>query len=344
MPFFSARPTAVFSIRSRRGVLAFLVRQVLTTGYVAAGYKDTVTWRNINSINNSTDTTTNHGDLLGKAGSYVAGVHDRNNGFLFGTNGSGTEGWGAFAGSSCFNMRNNTTLTNTAAMNPYSTVGSSFGMMNHNNDGNADHGYYTGTHSSAFVAKFTFATQSHTGQLSTSFPNVANSDTSGGSAGFMHETFGVWHNDGTSKVKFTFATETEAVYGVYASNHSQQKVMSTKIGFAYGGNEGSYNAGNSFRKINVTTETNTGTVSKPIGDSGEENFTMGQAHAYCLGFYNSGGQNNRSYKWTYATDSGFEGGASMQPSGTASGTGASGSCCPSGTIGGRSSGVGMWRD
>jgi hypothetical protein len=344
MPFFSARPTSNFSVRAKRGVLPFLTRQVLTTGYVAAGYKDTVTWRNINSINNATDTTTNHGDLLGKGGSYIAGVHDKNNGFLFGTNGSGTEGWGAFNGSSCFNMRNNTTLTNTAGMNPYSTVGSSFGMMNHNNDGNADFGWYTGTHSSNFVAKFSFATQVHVGQPSTTMPNVAGSDTGGGTAGFMAENFGVWHNDGTNKVKFTFANETEATYGVYASVHSQQKVMSSKVGFAWGGNEGSYNAGNNFRKTNTTTETTTGTMTKPITDSGEENFTMGQAHAYCLGFYNTAGQNNRSYRWNYATDAGFEGGASMQPTGTASGTGASGTCCPSGQIGGRSSGVGMWRD
>jgi hypothetical protein len=241
-------------------------------------------------------------------------------------------------------MRNNTTLTNTAGMNPYSTVGSSFGMMNHNDDGNADFGWYTGTHSSNFIAKFSFATQVHVGQPSTSFPNTAAGDSGGGSAGFMAELYGVWHNDSVNKVKFTFANETESVYPVFASIHSQQKVMSTKIGVTFGGNEGSYNAGNNFRKTNTVTETTTGTMAKPIADSGEENFTMGQAHAYMLGMYNTAGQNNRAYKWTYATDSGFEGGASMQPTGVATGTGATGTCCPSGQIGGRSSGVGMWRD
>jgi hypothetical protein len=45
-----------------------------------------------------------------------------------------------------------------------------------------------------------------------------------------------------------------------------------------------------------------------------------------------------------ATDSGVELGASGQPTGTASGTGATGTCCPSGLIGGRSSGHGYWRD
>ena len=44
--------------------------------------------------------------------------------------------------------------------------------------------------------------------------------------------------------------------------------------------------------------------------------------------YNAAGQNNRSWRYSYNTDTGYEGGASMQPTG----------------VPGRSSGHSYWRD
>jgi hypothetical protein len=41
---------------------------------------------------------------------------------------------------------------------------------------------------------------------------------------------------------------------------------------------------------------------------------MGQNHQYMLGMYN-GAQNNISWRFNYATESGFQGGASMEPKG-----------------------------
>ncbi len=49
-----------------------------------------------------------------------------------------------------------------------------------------------------------------------------------------------------------------------------------------------------------------------------------------MGMYTGAGQNNRAWRLNYATDSGFEGGGSMQPSGPG--------------IAGRSSGQMAWRD
>lgn len=339
MPFFSIRPTATYSIRSRRGVLAFLLRQVITQGYVVAGYKDTVTWRNVNRVNHATDVTTNLGNLLQSGGSYVGGGHNKNNGFIWGVNGTGTQGWGTFSGASCFNLRNDTTKTLTAGHSPYTNVGMSFGLMNHNENGDADFCWYTGNFTSNYIARFAFATETHTGQLSTSFTN-GNGDTGGGSAGILNENFGIWYNDVPQNFKWTYATQTESNYPATPSAHSQQKSMSTKLGFSYAGNEGNYNGGNSFRKHNLTTETNTGVLyAKPVQNSGEENYDMGQDHGYMLGMYN-GAQNNLSFRWNYNTDSGFQGSASMQPTGSASGeTGAT-----TANIEGRSSGVGMWRD
>jgi hypothetical protein len=104
--------------------------------------------------------------------------------------------------------------------------------------------------------------------------------------------------------------------------------MPTKINTAYAGNEGSYNGGFNLRKWNLTTDSQITTYTKPIGDSGEENMTMGQYHQYMLGMYNAAGQNNRSWRYSYNTDTGYEGGASMQPTG----------------VPGRSSGHSYWRD
>jgi len=339
MPFFSARPNAIFNVRSRRiSLLPFLTRQVLTVGYVVAGYKDTVTWLNVNRVANSTDITTNLGNLLSASGSYIASVHNKNSGYLFGVNGTGTQGWGAFNGATAWNMRNETTKSTTAGMTPYSAVGQMHGIMNHNQNGDADFGWYTGNHTSNILARFTFATESHTASTATAITNGAG-DSGGGSAGCMDELFGVWTTD-TQQYKYTFATQTESNYSsAFISAHHQQKHIHTKLGFAYGGNEGSYNAGNSLRKHNFTTQTNVSVVAKPVTNSGEENFTMGQAHQYMLGMYN-GAQNNIAWRFNYSTDSGFQGGASMQPTGSASGhTGAT-----TANIEGRSSGVGMWRD
>lgn len=340
MPFFSARPTAVFNVRAK-GRLPFKFRQIITTGYTAAGYRDTVTWRNVNSINASTDTSTNRGDLLQNGGSYVAGLHGRNNAFIFGTNGTGSEGWGAFSTTSCFNMRNNTTLTKPPGIDTPTNVASSFGMMASDGDGTYYKGWFNGGNFTQVTRRFNLVTETLDGTVATSLAQ-ATADTGGGTAGIMDENFGVWFNDAGTRLRFTFATETETTPSATYGFHGQQKGISSKNGFSWAGNEGSYNSGYNLRKTNTVTDTQVGTPAKPIGDSGEENFTMGQDHQYMLGMYGAPGpvQSNRSWRWNYATDSGFEGGASMQPSGTQSGTGSS----VGSAIAGRSSGVGFWRD
>jgi hypothetical protein len=98
------------------------------------------------------------------------------------------------------------------------------------------------------------------------------------------------------------------------------------VGKGYCGNEGTYNGGYNLRRWNVFTETNIGNVAKPHPNCGEENFTMGQDHQYMLGNYD-GAQNNTSWKFTYATDSGV-----VNPTGL-----------PPGVNGGTSSGHCGWR-
>jgi len=342
MPFFSARPTQAFSVRAKRGRLPFLTRQIITTGYVAAGYKDSVTWRNVNKVNHSTDISSNLGDLLQAATNYTNGAHNNNVAFIWGTNGTGTEGGGAFTNTSCFNMRNDTTYTKTPAMNTAQTVGNSGVVMEMNDDGTYTYSWQTGNQGAAVWQKFNLTTEAHQSTIATAFGQGGT-----GSAAHFGETFGYIWNDSPSAAdgrrKFVYATETESTPSILMGWYGQQRGMSSKVGKGWAGNEGGYDGGNAFRVTDYATETMSTNVAKPITNCGEENLDMGQAHQYMLGMYN-GAQTNRAWRFNYATQAGFEGGASMQPTGTATGTGATGGCCPSGQIGGRSSGASYWRN
>ncbi len=66
----------------------------------------------------------------------------------------------------------------------------------------------------------------------------------------------------------------------------------------------------------MNTNSTSGTIGKPVGNSGEENFSMGQDHQYMTGMFN-GLQNNISWRFNYGSESGFQGGSSMEPKGQA---------------------------
>lgn len=344
MPFFSIRPHALFSMRARRGV-PYPYRQILTTGYVNAGYANSVAWRNVNSMTNATDTTTNLGDLLQYAGGYIGGMHGKDIAYVFGTTGSGSEGFAASSTTSCFSMRTNSAYSRTASMNTYGTVGSSQSIMDSDENGVSRYGYTTGQNSTAHIYKFDFLTEVSTTPIGTSF--VQNSGRSTGSAAAYTEKFGYWwsvDNQATpvrTALKLVFATETQSTPSFQVGDHPQQKGGTTnKAGYTYAGNEGSWAGGNYLRKTSFITETvvSSTAIAKPIQNSGEENYAAGQDQAYMLGMYN-GVQNNRSSRFNFATDTGFELGASGQPSGIQTGTGSTANTA----IPGRSSGIGSWK-
>lgn len=323
MPFFGAKPQGIFHVKSRR-ILPYKFRQIITTGYVAAGYKDSSPWRNVSSMNHATDTTTSRGDLLQEAAGYTSGACNRNNAFLWGTG-----GMAAYTSTSCFNMRNDTTLTRNASMNTVNTVGDSATLQVADLDGTPYASWQNGGQGAAQIQKFNLTTEVHQGVIATTFDQAGT-----GAGSHFDETHGNWWNDNggtatTGKAKFVFATETQTTTAASPGSHGQQKGQPSKDGLGWAGNEGTYNGGYNFRRYVYATETVSGTMVKPIGNSGEENFDMGQNHGYMLGMYD-GAQNNRSWKWIYATSTGSELGASGQPSAPG--------------IAGRSSGYGFWRD
>jgi hypothetical protein len=129
-----------------------------------------------------------------------------------------------------------------------------------------------------------------------------------------HESSGIFYGSETAQT-FNFATRTTSARGGTApSAHHQQKSVQSKLNFAYAGNEGDYAGGNAMRRTNMYTNTTSGTVPKPVTNSGEENHSLGQDHQYMIGMYN-GAQNTISWKFFYATESGFRGTSQLEPKG-----------------------------
>ena len=316
MPFYTlvSRGAGQGVIGSRGSATkAFKLRQIITTGYVMGGYANNSPWTNVGSINHSNDVATNHGNLLGGAGGYIGGGCSLTVGYAFGTG-----GMGSYSTASRFSMATKTGLSDQGM--PQS-VGDCESIQNSSpTNGGATAIYITGN--SSGMTKLVPATDTYT--------NFGTSVGQGGTgvSSHMTETNGIFWDDSAANRKFVFATESESAAGA-AGFHGQQKGISSKNGFGWAGNEGSYNGGNNLRRWNYTTEAMTGTVSKPITNSGEENLDMGQDRQYMLGMFD-GAQNNRAWKFTYASESGSELGSGSQPSWA--GSGRSSGACSWGTV------------
>ncbi len=128
------------------------------------------------------------------------------------------------------------------------------------------------------------------------------------------ENKGIFWGDANRSINFS--NEAQATISMAGGAHGQQKGLMAKTGFGYGGNEGTYNAGYNHRKINITNESYN-TITKMLGNSGEENYGMSQDRGYCLGMYD-GAQNNTCGRLIYSTDGVATLGTSVQGNGGAS--------------------------
>ena len=310
----------------------FLTRMVITTGYVMGGYKDNSPWKNVNRMVHATDVMTNLGDLLTYAGTYTSGVNNLTKGFLWST----TDSMAAGTTTSAFNLATETNAGLNSAWNTWQAHDDIATIFKE-----TQYAYIAG--GTADVDQFNLTTETMQGLITASYFGAS-------AAGFgdaiSTDTHGYAY--GTSlAVKLMFSTTTAAVIspmvlkvsrnpssdgtvslgGTYTSGnlltHPQQKGISSKLQKGYIGNEGTYNGGYNLRRISFVTDTSLGTIAKPIGNSGEENLDMGQAHQYMMGMYD-GAQNNRGWKFSYSTESGAELGAGSLRTGIAGGS--SGQC------------------
>ena len=275
----------------------FKERTIITASYMMGGYKDSSAWSNINRTMSATDTTVNLGDgAQERAHNYQPGTCSLTRAYVFGAaNAHAT----ATTYVTAYNMVSEAKVViakNMAASRLYSGIV----FQEH-------YRAWVSGGSSAAIEEFDMSTET----FSTQGPTWSTAST----WAMSHENQGLFFTDESANI-WTFATRTISSRGGTApSAHHQQKTVNSKGNFCYAGNEGTYNAGYNLRRTNMVINTTSGSVAKPRGNCGEENYTMGQDHQYMIGNYDGGGQNNGSWKFNYSTESGWNGNSSLEPKG-----------------------------
>ena len=287
--------------------IPFQNRTIITNAYMQGGYKSSAAWNNINRTLTATDTTYNLGDgAIERSFNYQPGACSLDDAYIFGAGGGHAVSSNYVT---AFNMRTEQQTTD---------IDRSLAINRHNFGAVFQEHYlaWCSGGSSTLMEEYNLTTKTYNGQIGAT-------SLSGANWGMSSENIGIQYN-GSSSNTFTFSTRTIASRGgTQPGNSHQQKAVQSKIGSAWAGAQGSYNGGYTFRKTSFTTNSTASGPSKPVGNCGEENLTMGQDHQYMIGQYN-GLQNNISWKFNYASEQGFQGGASMEPKGKA---GASSGTC-----------------
>jgi hypothetical protein len=268
----------------------FLYRQVITRNYMVGGYQNSNLWSNANRTTHSNDTSVNLGDGCVDNYHYKSGGSGDTYGYIW--NGNST---------TRFNLRTESKQNGTGAPG--------YGCANTGSAGSADRTkIYTCGSGVGTMFKFNIPTET--------FSNLGVAGT-GSDTSAMQGEFISMHYDGSTPYQTTFSTDTVVQTGVNGGASGQQKGLSGKIGYGYGGDQGGYNAGYTFRKINLTTTSSSDTGARPgkiLSNTGEENYGMGQLYGYCIGSYDNT-QNNRAGKYIFSSDTPQEINGSLQPGG-----------------------------
>jgi|688.fasta_scaffold114053_2 hypothetical protein len=281
----------------------FLYRQIITTGYAMAGYKDSSPWRNVARMVHATDVCTNLGDQLDIGAAYTSGACSLTYGYIWGADNA----WPGTTTTTCaFNMATETTGGQNALWNMRAARNDSGTIFKEHQTA-----YIIGGGSGEvdiFNLTVNVMLATKTGPTT-----IDGQDAYQYGVGTLNdELCGYAYEDSGTKIKLNFASgamnysiASGAIYG----NNSQQKGINSKVGRGWCGADGTYNGGYILYRWQFSTETSLGTTAKPVTNCGEENFDMGQERQYMMGCYDGGGQNNRGWKFTYATESGVELGA-----------------------------------
>lgn len=288
--------------------IPFLTRQIITTGYTVGGYRDVVTWRNVNRTVSATDVTYDLGDQIGRSHNYKSSFCSKTIHWTFG------------AGNAHATSSNVTTAFNMVTESSYSTPAGANMAVSRGHSGCLFREYHTGWvtgGTSGQIEKFDGATEvfiTYSGG-STAIAGTGGAS-EGGPWGISHETYGIYYLNSSSAQNFTFATETISTRGgVTPANSNQQKSIQSKLTNAYAGNEGTFNGGNTYRRTNMITNISVAAgITKAHTNTGEENMTLGQDHQYYIGQFD-GAQNNLAAKFTYGTETSIAGSASMESKG-----------------------------
>jgi hypothetical protein len=283
--------------------VAFKYRDIINYAYVAGGYKDASPWKTVHRTVVATDQTTNVGDLLDYPSSYSVGACNKRILFMFSVTTSGIWQGPQDITDTYTSAVNMVTETNYAHQNKFD-LANARGQPGVPFQETENCWICGGGAAITVVEKMNLTNESMYTKTW-----VTNASSLGLSA-FSDEDFGYLYGSENGQ-KLFFATDTFQNKTQWGAS-GQQKGISSKVGKGYAGNEGTYNGGYNLRRWDYATESNIGNVAKPYGNSGEENFTMGQDWQYMLGMYD-GVQNNESWKFYYSTDTGINNVAGLKP-------------------------------
>lgn len=259
-------------------------RQIISTSYMCGGYKSSTLWSNVNRLIHATETSANLGDNNIDNFHYKSGWSGDTKVYIW--NGTTT----------AFNMRTES-RSNSGASPGGGNNGTNF-------EPNRTYGWVNGE-GVGQVKKWTASSET--------FANLG-SGWNDHSTSISNDTKGVfWGNSGQTQ-RVIFSTDAIANMGYSAGAHGQQKGLNAKNGYGYGGAQGGYDSGSQFRRTDISSETQSNTYTKPW-NCGEENYTPGQTVGFMQGQHDPSGQNNRSFRYVYASESGTQGGSSLEPKG-----------------------------
>ena len=270
----------------------FLYRTIITTGYVLGGYQNSTPWRNGNRVAHATNVVTNLGDVLPYAAGYYSGAVNLTTHYQFGTN-----TLGASTTIGAFNMA---TESNAGWIGDMRVSRDSTGCVFKEtqfayicNGGSAAVDVFNLTNGTIYKDKM--------GPDSTGGENV------GGA--LSDEVSGyIWTTSYNNKLMFATGVSWYMTDTHIRGNHGYMQGCNSKLRKGWASNDGTSYQGYQFRRFNYVTDANVGLATKPVSNSGEENYDMGQDHNYMLGCHD-GAQNNRSGRWDYTTETGYELGA-----------------------------------
>lgn len=291
----------------------FYFRQILTTGYITAGYKSGVPWRSVNRLIMASEVVVDLSDQLPQTYNYKNAAISADKQYAFGV-GADTVNTSPGVKTVAYNMR-----TEVAAMSTSCTFGnrSQCGVL-HAIDGFQTAAYvsggFSGTNADA-IEKFSFTTETWntiSGQTTSTTNHV-------GAWGASTDGYGVWQggttlgSNGISyQARWTFATESNSSWSTSLSNSDQQKTLMSKVDKVYGGNGGTYGddadpfPSSVMRRTIWSTQAQVTfsknyTYGSPGGRNGEENWVMGMDRGWAIGVYD-GAQNNNALRVIYASD------------------------------------------
>ena len=292
----------VLGNENRKELPQFFYRNIINYAYTAGGYINSSPWKTVHRTTASTDQTVNVGDLLDYPSSYSSGACSKTILFMWSVNTDGTWKSATTVADTFTSAVNMVTETNYAHQTKFDLANARDNLGTVFQE--TEFAWMFGG-SVATVEKFNLTNESM-------YANTWSSITSSlGCSAFSDLNWGYVYGS-ESGVKIQFATDTIFAAQQWAPS-GQQKGISSKLGFGFCGNEGTYNGGYNLRTWYLANESNIGTVSKPHANCGEENFTMGQDWQYMIGCYDGTGQTNNSWKFTYATRTGSENPSGLAP-------------------------------